>query len=107
MAPQRPPRPETTSADAVAVPGGSFAPASDKTYEILAKLSGIERSITYLEAHAETADKKIDQITIDIATAKATFTTLKWIVGVTVAGVWGVILTVVAAWAKHYFETPH
>jgi hypothetical protein len=102
--PSRPPKIETTaSADAVAVPGGSFAPASDKAYEILAKVSGIERSITYLEAHAETADKKLDQITIDIATAKATFTTLKWVVGVTVAGVWGVILTIVAAWAKHHF----
>lgn len=103
MAPPRLSKPETTSADAVAVPGGSFVPASDRAYEILSKVSGIERSITYLEAHAETADKKLDQITIDIATAKATFTTLKWVVGVTVAGVWGVILILVAAWAKHHF----
>jgi hypothetical protein len=76
-------------------------------YDVSVKVAGIERSIAYLEAHAETADKKLDTITTDIAAARATFSTLKWIFAATVAGVWGVILAIVAAWAKHYFETPH
>jgi hypothetical protein len=66
-------------------------------------VSGIERSITYLEAHAEKADAKLNQITLDIASARATFNTLKWVLGVTAAGIWAVILAVIAAWAKHYF----
>jgi hypothetical protein len=104
--PPRPPKGEPTSADAVPVPGGSVA-SSDRYYDLSVKVAGIERSITYLEAHAETADKKLDTITTDIAGARATFTTLKWILGATAAGVWGLILAIVAAWAKHYFETPH
>lgn len=97
---------QPTSADAIAVPGGSVTP-SDKYYDVSIKVAGIERSIAYLEAHAETADKKLDTITTDIASARATFTTLKWVLGVSAAGVWGLILAIVAAWAKHYFETPH
>ena len=67
------------------------------------KVSSIERSITFLEAHAETADKKLDAITLEIAAARATFSTLKWLFVATVTGVWGVILAIVAAWARHHF----
>ena len=102
MAPPRQSKGEPTSADAIPVTAGNFAP-TDKVYDLLERVSSIERSITYLEGHAETADKKLDSITSDITTAKATFNTLKWVLTATAVGVWGLILALSTMWAKHSF----
>jgi hypothetical protein len=102
--PQRPSKPEpTTSADAVAVNAGSFAP-TERVLDLLQRVSGMERSITYLEAHADSANKKLDLISSDLTTAKATFTTLKFLfIGICV-GTWGVISALFLMWAKHHFN---
>ena len=101
--PRQPKTEQTTSADAVPVAGGGLAPASDRFYDLSVKVGGIERSITYLEAHAESADKKLDSSSNDFATAKATFNTLKYLFIAICVGTWGVISTLFVMWAKHYF----
>jgi len=101
LAPPRQSKPETT-ADDVAVLGGSTV-SSDRFYDLSVKVAGIERSIAFLEGHSDSANTKLDKIMTDLAAARATFSTLKWIFTATVVGVWGVILALVAAWARHYF----
>jgi hypothetical protein len=86
----------------VPVTSGGFAP-TEKVYDLLERVSSIERSITYLEGHADTADKKLDSITQDITSAKATFGALKWLFTAMVIGVWGVVLTISTMWLKHTF----
>ena len=104
MAPLPPYRPpDATSADAVPVAGGSFA-HPDRLYDLSVKVGGIERSITFLEAQGEKTDKKLDSITQDITTAKATFGTLKFVFIALCAGTWGLILGLFLLWAKHYFN---
>jgi len=66
-------------------------------------VSGIERSITYLEAHAQTTDDKLNSISEDLITAKATFNTLKFLFIAICTGTWAVILGLFLLWAKHYF----
>lgn len=103
MAPLPPYRePEATSADAVPVAGGSFA-HPDRLYDLSVKVGGIERSIAYLEGHAESADKKLDSLSEDFTTAKATFGTLKALFIAICVGTWGVISALFLLWAKHYF----
>jgi hypothetical protein len=103
LAPPRQSKSETTSADAVAVPGGGFAPP-DRFYDLSSKVGGIERSITYLEAHAESADKKLDAISEAFTAAKATFGTLKVLFIAICVGTWGVISAMFLMWAKHHFN---
>ena len=102
MVPPRQSKADPTSPDDIAVAGGSSG-SVDRFYDLSLKVAGIERSITYLEGHAETADKKLDSITTDIVGAKATFGTLKWLFTATVVGVWGIALALLTEWAKHYF----
>ncbi len=64
----------------------------------------MERSITYLEGHADTADKKLDLITAKIATAEATFNTLKFVFIAACIATWGLISALVVAWATHHFN---
>ena len=103
MAQSRPYRPEATSADEVPVPGGSLA-TTDRFYELSIKVASIERSITYLEGHAETADRKLDSISEAFTAAKATFGTLKVLFIAICTGTWAVILGLFLLWAKHYFN---
>jgi hypothetical protein len=103
LAPPRQSKQEPTSADAVPVPGGSFAP-TDRFYDLAIKVSGIERSVAYLEAHAESADKKLDSLSDDFTTAKATFNTIKVLFFAICVGTWGVISALFLMWAKHYFN---
>lgn len=93
----------SASADEVAIPGGSPA-TTDRFYDLSLKVAGIERSITYLEGHAETAEKKLDTISSDVTSALASFRTLKWIFGALGAGTWGIIAALFLMWAKHYFN---
>jgi hypothetical protein len=60
--------------------------------------------MSYLEAHAETSDKKLDKLSEDFTTAKATFNTLKVLFIAICAGTWAVILGLFLLWAKHYFN---
>ena len=92
-----------SSADEVAIPGGSPA-TTDRFYDLSLKVAGIERSVTYLEGHAETAEKKLDTISSDVTSALASFKTLKWIFGALGAGTWGIIAALFLMWAKHYFN---
>jgi len=103
LAPPRQSRSEITSPDSVAVTGGSVA-SPDRFYDISVRVGGIERSITYLEAHADTARGKLDAISAEIADAKASFSTLKWVLGAICLGVWGPLTTFALMWAKHYFN---
>ena len=103
MVPPRQYSPEGASADEVPVPGGGLAP-SDRFYDLSIKVAGIERSITYLEGHAETADTKLDTISNDLTKALASFSTLKWIFGAFSVGVWGILSALFLMWAKHYFN---
>lgn len=103
MAPPRPYRSEAASADEVPIVGGSLA-TTDRFYEVSVKVASIERSITYLEGHAETADKKLDSISSDVTSALASFRTLKWIFGALSVGTWGILSALFLMWAKHYFN---
>jgi hypothetical protein len=69
----------------------------------MVKVGGIERSITYLEGQSDDTRKKLDSISTEIATAKATFTTLKWILGAICLGIWGPLTAFILMWAKHNF----
>jgi hypothetical protein len=104
LVPQRQSRPEQTSADAVAVPGGSVALSTDRIYDLSVKVGGIERSITYLEGHADSARAKLDSISTEIAAARASFNTLKWVLGAMCVGIWGPLTAFALMWAKHYFN---
>jgi hypothetical protein len=68
------------------------------------KVGSIERSIAYLEAQGEKTDKKLDSISNDFTTAKATFNTLKYLFIAICVGTWGVISALFVMWAKHYFN---
>jgi hypothetical protein len=103
LVPPRQSKTDPTSPDDVAVAGGSSA-SSDRFYDLSIKVAGIERSITYLEGHAETADTKLDSISNDVTKALASFNTLKWIFGALSVGVWGIMSTLFVMWAKHYFN---
>ena len=103
MVPPRQYRPDTASADEVPIAGGGLAP-SDRFYDLSIKVAGIERSITYLEGHADTAYTKLDTISNDLAKALASFGTLKWIFGALSVGVWGILSALFLMWAKHYFN---
>lgn len=103
MVPPRPSRPETASADDVPIAGGSLA-TTDRFYDLSVKVGSIERSITYLEGHADSARGKLDSISAEIAAAKASFNTLKWILGAMCVGVWGPLTAFILMWAKHYFN---
>lgn len=103
LVPQKPYKQDTTSADAVAVPGGSSA-TTDRFYDLSIKVAGIERSMSYLEAHAETADKKLDKLSDDYNSAKATFNTLKFLFIAICAGTWAVISGLILLWARHHFN---
>lgn len=103
MVPSRQPRQEATSADEVPVAGGSSA-SIDRFYDLSVKVGGIERSITYLEGHADSARTKLDSISTEIAAAKASFSTLKWVLGAICIGVWGPLTAFALMWAKHYFN---
>lgn len=100
--PQRQPRTETT-ADEIAVPGGSTA-SVDRFYDLSLKVGSIERSIVYLEGHADSARAKLDSISTEIAAAKATFGTLKFLFIAICIGTWGLISALFLMWAKHYFN---
>jgi len=106
LAQQRPPKGDSTP-DPFAVPGGGGSASTDRILELYQKVSGIERSITYLEAHAQTSDSKLDSLSNDVIAAKATFNTLKWILGI--AGTLLVLLWTFTAGlltlaAKHYLK---
>ena len=103
MVPPRQSKAEPTSPDSVPVTAGSFAPP-DKFYDLSVRVGGIERSITYLEGHADSARGKLDVITTEIVAAKASFSTLKWILGAICIGVWGPLTAFALMWAKHYFN---
>ena len=94
---------QATSADEVAVPGGSPA-ATDRFFDLSMKVAGIERTVTYLEGHADTANKKLDSISGDVTAALASFKTLKWIFGVLAVGTWGILSGLFLMWAKHSFN---
>jgi hypothetical protein len=98
--PQRTNRPDTTSADAVPVLGGGSA-STDRIYDLLVKVGGIERSITYLEGQSSDARTKLDSISTEIAAAKASLSTLKWILGAIGVGICGPLTAFVVMWAKH------
>jgi tetrahydromethanopterin S-methyltransferase subunit G len=72
-------------------------------YDILMKLGGIERSVTYLEAQAQTADQKLDTISTKLATAEGSIGTLKWIGRAIGIGLWGLLAALILMWAKHHF----
>jgi hypothetical protein len=63
----------------------------------------MEKSLTYLEAHADDARKRLDVISTDITEAKATFKTAKFFFIALCAGTWGLISALIVFWARHHF----
>jgi geranylgeranyl pyrophosphate synthase len=88
--------------DPFAVSGGGSASA-DRLYDISQRVSGIEKSVAYLEGHADDARKKLDTISTDITQAKATFATLKFLFVAICVGTWGLFSAALLMWAKHHF----
>ena len=97
MAPQRPSKPDSTP-DPFAISGGGGVPV-DKAYEIVQRLSTIEKSIAYLEGSADDTKKQLKEISEKISVAQGSFTTAKYFLGATCLAVWGLV----AMWAKHHF----
>lgn len=102
MPPPRPPKGDVTSPDALAIVAGGGAPV-EKVYDLLQRVSSIEKSVAYLEAHADDTRKKLETISTDITDAKATFRTLEWLFTAICVAVWGVISAAALMWAKHRF----
>ncbi len=67
-------------------------------------LSSIEKSMTYLEGHADDARKKLETISTDITEAKAAFKTLIWVFIAIGIPVWVLLPAVTLMWAKHLFR---
>lgn len=104
MAPPRPSKDDPRPPNDLTVGGGAGSSA-DKLTDIYVRIGGMQSSITYLEGHADDARKKLDAITADIVSAKATFNTLKivfGIVGSILVLVWGFMATILTMMAKHY-----
>jgi len=100
---------DLTAADSVTVSAGGST-STDRTYDIIQRLTRIEAAVTYLEGGSETQRQKLDEIASEIIAAKATFATvktsasiLKWLVGGVLLGVWGLLSALILMWAKHYF----
>jgi len=72
-------------------------------YDLSQRVSGIERSMTYLEGHAEDAKTRLDAISTAITEAKATFNTLKFLFLAICVATWGIFSAIVLMWAKHRF----
>jgi geranylgeranyl pyrophosphate synthase len=102
LPPPRPSKGELSSPDALAVVSGGGA-SIEKVYDLLQRVSSIEKSVAYLEGHADDARKKLDTIATDITDAKATFRTLKWLFTAICIAVWGVLSAAALMWAKHRF----
>jgi hypothetical protein len=68
--------------------------STDKLYDLAVKVASIERSITYLEGHADSAREKLDSIS----------NAMKWVLGAICLGVWGPLTAFALMWAKHYFN---
>lgn len=68
------------------------------------RVGGIERSVAYLEASTERSSSKLDSISNDIATAKATFATLKFLFIAFCVGTWGLLSAILIMWLKHSFN---
>ena len=98
MAAQRPPKDDVSSPDSLATPGGGGVTA-DRLYDVSQRLSRMEASVTYLEAHADEARKKLDIISGQITKAEGSFNTAKYFLGAICIAVWGFV----AMWAKHHF----
>ncbi len=76
-------------------------------YDVLLKLGSIERSVTYLEGHSDDVKKKLEELSKEVISAKATFQTLKWIggaIGAICIACLGIIATVVTMIAKHFLH---
>lgn len=104
MPQQRTSKPDTVSADEVAVSSGSVPAPSERLYDIIQRIGGIERSVTYLEAQGGRLDEKLDKIAHEMTAAKATFGTLKFIGVAICIGVWGLISALVIAWLLHLWH---
>ncbi len=106
MASPRPPKTDPQPPDSLTVRGGGGAP-TDKLTDVYQRLGGIQQSITYLEAHAADARSRLDSISTDITSAKATLSTLKIVLGLAgtiLIAIWGFIATVLGMIAKHYLK---
>jgi hypothetical protein len=88
--------------DLTSTGGGIAAVGLNDVYQ---RLGSIQQSITYLEGQADDSGKKLESISADITSAKATYRTLKWVLSIGVAiflGVWGFMATILTMMAKHY-----
>jgi hypothetical protein len=104
--PRQPSQPKAeTTPDPFAVAGGGSTSSSDRLYDVSQRVSSIEKSLTYLEGHAQDASKELKGINEDIVAAKATFQTLKVVfavVGSICVALWTIVAGTVLMMAKHY-----
>jgi hypothetical protein len=100
----RPSKSESVSADEVSVSAGAFAPPADRFFDILQRVGGIERSVTYLEAQGQKIDEKLDKLAHEMTAAKATFSTVKYLAIGIFVGIWGLFSALAIAWAIHHLH---
>jgi hypothetical protein len=86
------------------VAGGGSA-TSDRVLDLLQKVSGIERSVVYLEASSQDTKQKVESIGKDVLELKTRLNTLEpiavWIargIWTLVCGVAAFLLTVLGMW---------
>ncbi len=100
----RQPKDEPRPPDSLITAGGGTS--TDRLYEISQRVATIERSMTYLEGHADDAKRRLDAISTQLTEAKATFKTLQ-IIGAGIcaifAGIFGILSAISGMWLKHHF----
>jgi geranylgeranyl pyrophosphate synthase len=97
----RQPRDDPRPPEALTVAGGGAS--VDRLYDLFQRISSIEKSMIYLEGHADDAKRRLDSISTDITEAKATFGTLKFLFIAICAATWGTLSAAGLMWAKHHF----
>lgn len=101
MAPK--PKGEIGTTKELGVGGGT----SDKLSDIYQRLGSIQSSVTYLEGAAHDSRADMKSMREEITIGRATFNTLKWVLGIVgtiLVLMWGFITAIVAMAVKHYLN---
>jgi hypothetical protein len=110
VAPKQLPKGESAPADYISTtPNFGVTAVHDRLYEVANKVSGIERSVTYLELRTEKMETKLDQLTLDVHSAKRIAIIFGSILSVVISAVGAVALLLLNKLLDivvHHFNTP-
>ena len=109
MAPRQQPKNDSLSPDSVPVTSGGGS-SVDRLYEVAQRVSGIERSVGYLEASSQDTRKHLEALTKDVLEMKAAMSALLPVANRVANGIWTLVcgssafvLVLAGMWIKHHF----